>query len=464
MKRRIKSIALTGTLIAGLSFGIPAPGKNVSLAELKNSQFQKLVYAEKQNLINSNHWAYKTLQDIRRKYNLTAGNTGIKLDEKEPITRDEAAIIFVNLVGKIEEKNLQLQEAEKVRVEIIEQELNSEITKLVGRVEELESGISILKGRISNLENQNKKLWGHAYGEDFKITGGVRAQYYGNFSGGNPSRASNFSLPYSELRLTGKISEHVSYRALAVPGRNFNSSANGILDDLYISADIIPKHEVQLGQIWLPFGMEAPMYNMDIDFIEYSQISRNLGMGLDTGTQIIGDLGFVNYTAGVYNGVGQNVIDNNHGLGYASQLNILPFYKHPGLGELVIGGSHLASKNATNNLDGIGGHVSYDIGKFGVNFEYLNVDGIRGLSTNKGEGFYADFMYRYNNKLTLLTRFDQFNPSEAIGKDERYEYIFGASYMLTKNLKLMVNYTYADRLLSGERDSNRLGLMTQVMF
>jgi len=464
MNSKIMNGVLMGTLMAGLAFTMPVDAQKIALTELKNPQSQRIAYAQQKETMQTDHWAYKTLQDIRKKYDLETGNTAKKLDQNAPITREEAAVIFVNLVGKLEERNLELQETEKARVQIIEQELNTEISQLVGRVQELESGISVLKGKVTALENQNKKLWGHAYGEDFTVTGGVRALYYGNFSAGNPSQPSNFSLPYSEIRLNGKISEHVSYRALAVPGRNFTSSANGILDDLYVSTDIIPHHEIQLGQIWLPWGMEAPMYNMDIDFIEYSQISRNLGLGLDTGTQIIGDWGFINYTAGIYNGVGQNATDNNHGLGYASQINLMPLYKSPKFGELVIGGSHIVSKNATNNLDGIGGHISYDIGKFGMNFEYMHLDGINGLSTQKGDGLYADLMYRYNDKLTLLTRFDQFDPRKTIGKDKRYEYVVGANYMLKENLKLMLNYTYADRLLLGEKDSNRLGFMTQVMF
>ncbi len=458
MNKKLKTAVLVGTMLAGLSFMIPVSAESIALSELYNYSLENIKPSEKVKAIDKNHWAYKTLQNISENYGLLIGEPEKKFDTKAPLSRNEAAIILVNLVGQIEKKNLKLSAAEKARIEILEQEFMSEINRL-------EADIAVLKGKVAKLEDRNKTLIGTAYGEDFKITGGVRALFNGNINSGTPmTDSSNFSLPYSEVRLTGKLAEHVSYRALAVPGRNFTSSANGILDDLYVSTDIIPNHEVQLGQIWLPFGLEAPMYNLDIDFINYSQISRNLGQGLDTGTQIIGDWGFVNYTAGVYNGVGQNATDNNHGLGYASQLNLKPFHNHPEFGDLMIGGSHLVSENSTNHLDGIGGHVSYDIGKFGMNFEYLNLDGLDTTALNKGEGFYADLMYRFNDKLTLLTRYDQFNPTIGVGSDRRNEYVLGANYMLTDNVMLMVNYTYAARQLATESDSSRLGLMTQVLF
>ncbi len=449
--KNIKNIALIGTMLAGLALALPVSAQSIALSELNNYSLESTTPSSQGKTINKNHWAYKTLQNISKTYGLQG------FDSSATISRKEAAIILVNLMGQVEEKNLKLNEVEKAKVEILQQELSAEINRL-------EADIAVLKGRVSEVEEKSRTLWGFNYGEDFKITGAARASYYANFQAGNPSTPSNFSLPYGEVRLTGKLAEHVGYQALLVPTRNFTSTANGILDDFYVHTDIIPNHEVQLGQIWLPFGLEAPLYPQDLDFIEYSQISRNLGQGLDTGTQIIGDWGFVSYTAGIYNGVGQNATDNNHGLGYASQLNFNPFHEHPEWGELLIGGSHLISRNTTNNLDGIGGHISYDIGKFGINFEYLDVDGINGSSMNEGQGLYADLIYRYNDKLTLLTRFDQFNPDISVGNDASYEYVFGANYLIAPNVLLMVNYTYADRLSAAQKDSSRLGGLAQVLF
>jgi opacity protein-like surface antigen len=457
MRKKIKTTVLLGTMLAGLALTLPAFAQSIALNDLQNFTLEDLQPSNQGKAFDKNHWAYKTLQNISKNYGLLVGEPEKTFDTNAPISRNEAAIILINLMGKIQQQNVQLSEAEKVKIEILQQELGTEI-------EQIKSDVSALKGRVSNLEENNKKLWGFNYGEDFKITGGARAVYYGNFQAGNPSTPSDFSLPYSEVRLTGKLAKHLDYCALAVPTRNFTSSANGILDDLFVSTDIIPHHQVQLGQIWLPFGLEAPMYNMDIDFIEYSQISRNMGQGLDTGTQIIGDWGLVNYTAGVFNGNGQNTTDNNHGLGYAGQVNIKPFYKHPGLGDLLIGGSGLSRRTNTNNVRGIGGYVSYDIGKFGIKFEYMDVDGLNGSSQFEGRGYYTDLKYRFNDKLTLLTRFDEYSPSIHDGGMASYEYVFGTNYQLMDNVLLMANYTYADRRAPGSKDSSRLGLMTQVQF
>ena len=455
----MKKNLLVAAVMVGLCLNLPAHAQKVALDDLQSRPVGKAAVSRQTSAIDKEHWAYKTLQNISQKYGL-----GRIFESNAPLTRNEAAIVFVNLVGQVEDRNIKLTEAEKAKIEVIQQELSQEIQQLSGRISHLESGMTALEGRVTTVEESNKKLWGGAFGEDLKLTGGVQAVYYGNIEKGFPQSASNFSLPYSELAFSGKITDRIKFMAVAVPTRNFDSGANGLLDDLYISTDIIPHHELQLGQIWLPFGMEAPMKALDIDFIEYSQISRNLGRGVDTGSHIIGDWGFLNYTAGVYNGEGQNTTDTNRTMTYAAQVNLKPFYKLPKLGDLTIGGSNLSGNNATNNYDGIGAHLAYKLGKFGTKFEYLNFDGLNGSAKQTGSGLYADLMYQLTDKLTLLTRFDQFDPDRTVGTDKSYEYVAGINYALRDNILLMLNYTYTDRKLETEKDSNKIGILTQVLF
>jgi hypothetical protein len=462
MSEKLKKAVLMGTLIAGLAFTVPAFAQKVALNDLQNRNVEKAVTVKQNAIMDKDHWAYKTLQNISQKYGLTGA--GKVFEGNAPITRSEAAIIFVNLVGQVQDKNIKMTEAEKAKVEVLHEELSNEIQQLSGRVSHLESGMTALEGRVTAVEDRDKKLWGATYGEDLKINGGMQAMYYGNLKAGNPQAPSNFSLPYGELQFSGKLAEHVKFMAVTVPTRNFHFSAHGLVDGLYISTDIIPHHEVQVGQVWVPFGMEAPMKAFDIDFIEYSQISRNLGRGVDTGSHIIGDWGFVNYTAGVYNGEGQNIKDSNQHMAYAGQVNLKPFYKAPQLGDLTIGASNLSGKNAITNYDGFGTHVAYKKGKFGAKFEYMDIDGLNGTNEQEGKGSYYDLMYQLTPKLTLLTRYDQYNPDLRVGGIATGEYIAGANYALTDNVLLMLNYTYTDRHSTEEADSSKLGFLTQVRF
>ena len=120
-------------------FCISAPVMaQTSLKDIQDLPSAAYVPANPEKAFDQKHWAYKTLQDVTKKYGLLIGESSEKFDGNKPITRNEAAVIFVNLMGKIEQDNLTLSEAEKARLEILKSELNNEIQKLAGRVDKLE--------------------------------------------------------------------------------------------------------------------------------------------------------------------------------------------------------------------------------------------------------------------------------------------------------------------------------------
>ncbi len=459
MNKKIRRTVFIGTLLAGLAFTLPVNAKNITLSELKNPQPKQMYYSNQKNLINKDHWAYKTLEEIRKKYNLDLGKSGKKLDGKDPISRDEAAIIFVNLIGKIEDKNLKVNEVEKAKIEILQQELGTEISQLSGRVENLQSGLNVLEGRVSKLEN--KKLWGYNNGEKFKITGGLQGVFYGNIQKGDNSTPSNFSIPWGEIDISGRIHDHLDYFTKIVPTRNFNDSRNGLLDDAYIKTDIIPHHQIYLGQTAIPFGIEAQASPMDVNFIEFSQIATNLGQGYGTGIMAEGDWGFINYKVGAYDGIGQNSVDPDSRMSLASQFTISPFYKHPELGDLKVGGSYLDGNQLTNQFTGYAAHSSYSIGKLTLNTEYMAANRTK-ETNNRASGWYADAIYQLTNKLQLLGRFDSYNPSNDASKDLTNAYTLGTNYAFSNGLLLLVNYSFVDSVTG--QNSNRLGVLTQVSF
>ena len=461
MNKQISSVVLIGTLMMGLAFTLPVNAQNIALSELKNSQSNQIYSSNQKNLINKDHWAYKTLEDIQKKYNLNLGKIGKRLNGKDPISRDEAAIIFVNLIGKIQEENLKVNEAEKAKIEILQQELGTEISQLSGRVEKLQSGLNVLEGRVSKLEDKNKKLWGYNNGEDFKVTGGLQGVFYGNFQKGDNATPANFSLPWGEINFSGKMHNHLDYFTKIVPTRNFNDSRNSILEDAYLVTDIIPHHQIYLGQTAIPFGIEAPASPMDINFIEYSQIAANIGQGYSTGIMAEGDWGFVNYKAGAYNGADQNSTDPDSRMSLVTQLTVSPFYNHPKLGDLKLGGSYLNGNKLTDQLNGYAAHVSYNIGKLMLGGEYMATNRTK-ETNNRASGWYTDAIYQLTNKLQLLGRFDSYNPNNDASKDLTNAYTLGTNYALADGLLLMVNYSFVDSVTG--QNSNRLGLLTQVAF
>lgn len=462
MKNKVKNAVLLGTMLTGLAFTLPVSAESIALSELNDFSIENISPSSGAKSIDKSHWAYKTLENISKNYGLLIGEPGKSFDTQVPISRSEAALMVVSMAGQIDKKNVKLTEAEKAKVEILQQEFRAEIDRM-------ESDIALLKGRVTALESRDRKLLGYNYGEDFKITGGMQAAFYGNITKGDRGVPSNFSLPYAEVGVSGKIRDHIEYVAKIIPTRNFNTSPNTILEDAYIKTDIIPHHNLYVGQTWVPFGIESSTNTLNIDFIEYSQIANAIGQNLDTGIMAQGDWGFIDYKAGAYNGSGKNINDQDNALTLAGQFTLKPLYKHPEYGNLQLGGSILGGRagyNYTNSLtshkvNGYGAHASYGIGKLTLKGEFLSFYGVTDFA-NRCEGWYGDIKYQLTDKMQLLGRVDILDPRTKITSDGASAYTLGSNYLLSDNLLLMLNYSYVASKTG--KDSNRLGLLTQVMF
>jgi len=452
-----KSILFTALLV-GLSCNLPVEAKSVALNDLKDFSIDNVKQADKGKAFDSNHWAYRTLKNVTDKYGVLIGKPGENFDGTKAISRNEAAIILVNLMG------------DRAKIEILQQELGGEIAKLSGRVAAVETSVTELKGSVSNLEDASKKTWKSAFGEDFKITGGLQAGYTAMPVKGADGYSPNFGLPYSELAISGKLHNHLNYVAQLVPTRNFSDTTfNGLLREAYVSTDIIPKHKAYVGQITRPVGREALLSCLNIDFIDYSQASRKLisnntanydPHNQDAGLMVSGDWDPVGYSVGTFNGSGNNSFDTNRRTSIAGQVTVKPLYKNPKLGTLELGSSLLA-QNTTYRENLVGYHTSYTYKKFNVKGEYLDKTGFVN-SGQKARGYFIDTKYNLTNKITLLARYDNFDPDIKALEDGSVEYVAGINYLFKDNLGLLVNFVNVDN--QSGRDSHRIGFLTQVLF
>lgn len=491
MKRKI----LLSAILVGLAINLPADAKSVALNDLKDYSIDNVKPSDKGKAFDSNHWAYRTLKNVTDKYGVLIGRPGENFDGTRPISRNEAAIILVNLMGKVEDQNIKLNDGEKAKIEILQQELSGEINRLSGRVDAVEKQVVELKGSVSNIEESSKKTWHNLYGEDFKITGGLQAAYTAMPSKGDDGYSPNFGLPYSEIAISGKINKHIDYVAQLVPTRNFSdTNFNGLLRDAYISTDIIPQHKLFAGQMAKPVGREALLSPMGIDFVDYSQASRKLlsnsvSTGVpynhDVGVMISGSQSFIDYSVGTFNGNGQNAFDSNRRSSIAGQINLKPLFKSPQLGALDIGGSLEHGYNGLSTVDraGIsqniyGCHASYTYKKLNLKGEYIAKNGFINPG-QKARGLVFDTKYNLTDKIQLLARFDKFKP-DVLPEDltladgnvdagntlanlkESTEYVAGVNYLFSDNLLFMVNYVRVSNKFG--KDSNRVGFLTQVMF
>jgi len=471
-----KKVLVTALLVS-MAFNMPVSAKSVSLDDLKEYSIQNVKPSDKGKAFDSNHWAYKTLKNLTDKYGILVGRPGESFDGSKPLSRNEAAVILVNLVGQVEERNMKMSEADKAKIEIIQQELSGEIAKLSGRVAAVENDVAQLKGSVSNLEDSNKKTIHNMFGEDFKITGGLQAGYTAVPVKGEEGYSPNFGLPYSELAISGKLHKHLNYMAQTVPTRNFSDTTfNGLLREAYVSTDIIPKHTLYFGQVTRPIGREGMLSPLAIDFVDYSQASRKMlsndiaaydPHNQDVGAKISGDLGFVDYSVGTFNGSGNNAFDTTKRTSVAGQINIKPFYKKPEIGSLEFGGS-LLNQNNTYRESLIGYHAAYAYKKFSVKAEYLGKTGFQNttdptlLGGQKAHGYFIDTKYNLTDKIAVLLRYDNFDPDIKVLENRSTEYVAGVNYAFNENLGLLVNFVNVDN--QSGKDGHRIGFLTQYMF
>jgi len=291
--------------IALLVLNSPVLAKTISLNELQNSQanFKPAVNITAKE-VNSGHWAYKSLENITGKYGLLVGDAGEKFDGSRPLTRNEAAVILVNLIGKVEQERININDAEKMQIDILKNELSEEITALTGRVAVLEDTVCKLQGTVSNIEKSNTKTLKYSFGEDFKINGGMQLRYNGIAQKGADSGtfSPNFSIPLSDIRFSGKIAKHINYMVEPVYNRTWGGAAGGLLADAYISTDILPHHTIYVGQTRIPIGVEGTTSPFALNTIDRAQIARNFSDYRDVGVKIAGSYPIVDYYLGTYNG------------------------------------------------------------------------------------------------------------------------------------------------------------------
>lgn len=481
MRKRI----VLATALALLSLNTHAFAKSVSLSDLQSSQanFKPAVNVTAKDF-NSDHWAYKSLESITRKYGLVIGDAGEKFDGSQPLSRNEAAVILVNLIGKVEQDRINLDASEQTQINILKNELSNEITALTGRVATLEKRTDALQATVTKVQEGDSTNLKTTYGKDFKISGTVQARYNGIFEKGadNTTFPPNFSIPYTDLMLTGKVAPHVNYTTVFVPGATWNNTipASGttpnkttlgsILYDAFVSTDIVPHHTIVFGQTRTPIGVEGVISTRALDTIDRAQIGRYFGNGRDIGVKVTGTWPIVDYYLGVFNGSGMLYKDNSNDMAFGGWVTAKPLYKLPQYGKLQVGGGYYRGRNG-NILDSnvadnyesqtYGANIDYRYKKFDVKGEWALKRGY-GANTVVARGFFTQASYDLTKKLQILARYDIFEPNQLNKRNDNTEYTIGANYFFLPNVKLQINGVHVTN--DASHDSNRLMALTQYVF
>ncbi len=491
MKKKI----ISGLALAfALSAGTHVFAKSVSLDELKKSTAS---YVPAVNVtakdFSSGHWAYKSLENITKKYGLIIGDADQKFDGSKPLTRNEAAVILVNLIGKVQQDKISVEESEKLQIDILKNELSEEITALTGRVATLEGTVKELKGTVSKVQENDKKTFKTGFGEDFKLSGGMQVKYNGILNKGadNSIASPNFSIPTLDFRVSGKMAPHLNYTTQFAPNRTWNNattttatpSIGAILADAYVSTDIIPHHNIMIGQSRIPVGIEGTSSPYSLNTIDRAQISRNFSDYRDMGVKVVGTWKMADYYLGAYNGAGQNYKDYNNAMGIGGTLILKPLYKLPQYGKLEVGGGFYRQGNGSTTNTALsskfvtqtyGLNLGYKYKKHNLKSEFLVRDGYSN-EDRIANGMFVEYIYELSKKYQLVAKCDVFDPYANGYADDRVtnaskekkslnsEYTLGLNYLPAgNNIKFQFNGVYVNN--RSYTDSFRLMALSQYVF
>ncbi len=461
-----KSLVLAG-LCSVLAFCQNVNAQNIALVDLQDLP-SAVNAVDQRGEIKQDHWVYKTLENITKKVNKE------RFDINKPLTRDEAAIILVSIVREIEKGKIEINEAEKIQLNILRNEFKNEARCLQGRIEALESNNNKLEARVSKLEQAKpevKNAWSHNFGEKFKLGGFAQARFTSNIretgdniTTGLPNDPSNFSLPFVRVGMSGKLHENLDYMTSFELGNSVAGFAN--LVDAYVTSNVLDNHTLQVGQARVPIGKEGTIVANDLDFIYRSQLASQFSDFRDLGVKVTGDYGFVNYDLGLYNGNLRNIADNNDDFTYGARIQFNPLINRSDKGELNIGGGYFIGRDNRALVGSPNGKTlslfgSYKINKYEVSAEFGRRDDYLQEGRN-ADGLVLSNSYYITDKTQILARYDRFDPDTRAGNDRRNRYIAGVNYYLAKHLKLMANLVHEQR--KAQKDAQQLIFQTQYKF
>jgi len=242
--------------------------------------------------------------------------------------------------------------------------------------------------------------------------------------------------------------------------------------DAFINWKATNAFNIKAGEFKFPFSLENPYSAHGLEMIDnslviaglsgYEDVSGISANGRDIGVDFHGKFiqregySLIEYSAGLFNGNGINVSDNNKSKDFSGTVLVNP------LKELTLSASHYNGSTSTQgaNVQRVrsGGGVRYDNNKLLVRSEY-----ICGQTGNmNSEGFYAVAGYFVNPKVQMLLKYDYFQRDISINETRQTNYIVGVNYFPVKNFHFKLNYSC--RTTESKPDVNHIAVQFFALF
>ena len=325
-----------------------------------------------------------------------------------------------------------------------------------------------------------------------KISGFVQGLYQLNADKDFKVTSNTLRMRRVRLAVDGNITKNITYK---VQGDFINSP---ILVDAYIKFKVCNEFAIQVGQFKTPFTLESPINPVNLEIFDYGETVKSLSgyddvsgtgkVGRDIGVMLTGDLfnvevnekqfSILNYSIGVFNGNGANIIDNNNFKDIVGRLEFHPWVKALTLTGSYYYGKHFNEIDLTRRRYSFG--VQYHDNNLVVRAEY--VDGTTGKAVESineeletvftenlfySNGYYAvaGFWFHFGSeehpqRLMPVLRYEHFTKDKALSPNGTNYYTVGISYWPWKSVNFKLDYSF----IQGSSNSNRIVALLSYKF
>ena len=330
-------------------------------------------------------------------------------------------------------------------------------------------------------DNDGPKQKGKKAGKKFgkpKLYGFAQAFYREAFDTGidNVVDNSNFRVQRVRLGVKGDINSWASYEIEIDPRA---PEVTGILRDAYLRLNVIPNHEIRIGQQKTQFGYENRESSTHLFAVNRAEMSDSISRGLNLRDIGVGLLGHVNVSDSwriedaitVVNGAGINVQNDDTsrknvwgriGVRHKSGDDWERFGISGGAGDYIDPNDPLDPEDdILVKFDSIGIDVEVEREWFFLSAEYAFGNNQQTNATppadpgdlldeeSKPDGYYVSLVGKTHWKVGPILRYDVFNDTFA-------RWTFGAYYGNPKDqFRVMVNYEYRKTFEDAEGNIGR---------
>ena len=329
-----------------------------------------------------------------------------------------------------------------------------------------------------------------------KISGFVQGLYQANLDGDGKLTDNTLRMRRVRMSVEGTLFKGLTYK---IQG-DFTRSP--MLVDGFLKYKPCNEFAIQVGQFKTPFSIENPINPLNLEIFDYGEIIQKLvgysdvcgvgSLGRDLGIMATGSLfpvemqngqkfGIVDYSIGLFNGNGANVLDNNNRKDLVGRLDI-----HP-VKDLTLSGSYYYGKykkddvnqgvrtrwsagiqynddNFVIRAEYINGFTGYQVAAFNDTLPALDDQGNQIFVENlrNSKGYYAEAGYNFklgkdkSQKLMPVVRYEHYAPGDinSVVYGESNFYTVGVNYWPLKSVNFKLDYSFIQEGHVGDPGTN----------